>query len=161
MLADDEGVHVARAHVEVAAEFTLQPRRVERSARANDSVRREARELRRSMREDVDWVRRDNEQRVWRRSSDAGHNICENRIVGPHKLETRLAWLLVHSRSDDDGCGASAVLVGAGADSGPGEVRGVGEIGRLAISAMRVDVDDDNIRGQTTEQKSVGGRCTD
>lgn len=161
MLADDEGVDAAGTDGKVCAQLAAETRGVEGCAGADDAVGGETGELCGSVREDVGGIGGDDEDGVRCRGSDARDDGGEESIVRLDELEAGLAWLLVDAGGDDDESCVGAVFVVAGADAGVGEVGGVADVCGLALGAATVNVDEDDVGGETAEEDRVRCRCAD
>ncbi len=154
MLARHVGVHGARVDAVVLREQHPEAAGVEDRAAADDPLRRQAADPVREVAQDVDRVRRDEDDPVRVRLRDLGDDRAEDRRVLGDEVQARLARLLRGARRDDRDRGALAV----GDRPGPhpcraGERDRVHEVHRLALGLALVGVDEDDLRRQPGQQQ--------
>ena len=101
MLADDHTVNGVRRDSELFSNECAKARRVEGRARAEDAAGGKAGELLRNVRHDVDRVRYDDDDCVWRRSGYLWNDLLEDTKVAADERKARLARILSGSRRDN------------------------------------------------------------
>ena len=110
------------------------------------------------MREDVDRVRRDENDPVRIGGNHPGHDLSEDRGVALGEVQPRLPRPLAGPCGKDRDDRAGAVLVVARPDLGRARERnGMGKVHRLAFRPLPIDIDEDNLGREAREEQRVGG----
>ena len=160
MLADDDGVDIARVDAVVFSELVTESGSIHRSARANDALHRETGELVGGLGQHVARVRGDDQDRVGGVLCDLGHDALEKAVVCLDKIHTSLTGLLINAGGNNNSRGVGAVFIVTNGDLCMRIVGGVGKVHDLAERAVLVDIDQDDLGSKMAQEKSVRGRNT-
>ncbi len=156
MLADDVGVDAARVHAQVLAEHVAEAGRVQDRSRPEDALGGQLGQPEGDVRKHIDRVRSHDDDPLGVGLGDPGHDLGEDRGVSTDQLQTSLPGALANARGDDGDCGALAIGVRAGADlRRMRERHGVVQVHRLALRALMIEVDEDDLRGDARQQQGV------
>lgn len=144
--------------LEVLPEQVFEPRGVQHGARADHPGGGEAGQLERHIGEDVNRVGHHQQDGVPVAADDLGDDRPENLHVLAYQVDARLAGGLRRARRDDHQPGVGQVGVISRVDvDGTHEGDAVGDVHRLSLRLLLVDVEQHQLGKQSAAQQGVGG----
>ncbi len=102
VLAGDVGVHVLHGHAAVPGNQEPKPRAVQHGARSEDPLPRQARQADRHLRNNIHWIRHQQQQRIRRNLHHLRQQSGADVRIGLRQVHPRLARLLLRTGRHDD-----------------------------------------------------------